>query len=88
MIQTDGVSVCFHFKTPKVETINQPKNYERTIAIDPGRSNLMFGVEELKVGNIKTYKTYKLTRTIVLESIWHENIQYSSCEMGKANRRC
>ena len=88
LIQTDGVSVCFHFKTTKVETINQPKNYERTIAIDPGRSNLMFGVEELKVGNIKTYKTYKLTRTIVLESIWHENIQYSSCEMGKANRRC
>nr|QBK85705.1 MAG: putative transposase DNA-binding domain protein [Marseillevirus LCMAC101] len=58
MIETDGVSVCFHFKIPKVDKMGNRKikKAERVIAIDPGRSNLIFGVEKLSTDKIKTYK--------------------------------
>jgi len=77
MIETDGVSACFHFKVPKleVETGNrQLKKSNRVIAIDPGRSNLMFGVEKLEDGSTKTYK---LTR----------NEFYTNAGMKTCNRK-
>ena len=65
MIQTDGVSACVHFvqpKKPKVEegprTFVQP---QRTIAIDPGRTNLMYGVEKLPDGTVKKYQLTRKT---------------------------
>lgn len=78
MIETDGVSACFHFKVPKreVETGNRQlkKSNNRVIAIDPGRSNLMFGVEKLEDGSTKTYK---LTR----------NEFYTNAGMKTCNRK-
>ena len=70
-IESDGVSVCVHFKKPKsirkvenIETITKKKEpiitdpSKRVIAIDPGRSNIYFAVE--KFG--EDIKTYRLTR--------------------------
>ena len=60
MVETDGVSVCFHFKVPRkeAETGNRQlkKSNNRVISIDPGRSNLIFGVEKLEDDSTKTYK--------------------------------
>jgi hypothetical protein len=78
MVETDGVSACFHFKVPKkeVETGNRQlkKSNNRVIAIDPGRSNLMFGVEKREDGSTKTYK---LTR----------NEFYTNAGMKTCNRK-
>lgn len=80
MIETDGVSACFHFKVPKVEKEKETGNRQlkksdnRVIAIDPGRSNLMFGVEKLQDGSTKTYK---LTR----------NEFYTNAGMKTCNRK-
>jgi hypothetical protein len=75
-VQTDGVSICFHYKRPKVGTCNdsdEKVQSERMIGIDPGRSNLMFGVEKTKDG----LKTYKLTR----------NTYYCASGMTKRNQQ-
>ena len=77
MVETDGVSVCFHFHVPKAVSDvgnRQLKKAERVIAIDPGRTNLMFGVEELSDGKTKSYK---LTR----------GEYYTSAGMKTANRK-
>lgn len=75
-IQTDGVSVCFHYRIPKPKkeetNIEKPK-YERMIGIDPGRSNLIFGVEKTPKG----LQTYRLTR----------NQYYCAAGMTKRNRQ-
>jgi hypothetical protein len=60
-IQTDGVSVCFHFLKPNAaETDSHVTDMndepERVIAIDPGRVNMIYGVEQLRDGNVKHYK--------------------------------
>lgn len=67
LVQTDGVSIGFHFLRPKkVVSAPQrsgtpvPDTTQRVIAIDPGRTNIVFGVERL---DDSTLKTYKLTRT-------------------------
>lgn len=64
LVETDGVSVCFHFHSPKpyeVQSNRVIKGDEgrRVIAIDPGRSNLMYGVELLTDG---TKRIYQLTK--------------------------
>lgn len=78
MVETDGVSACFHFKVTKkeIETGNRQlkKSNNRVIAIDPGRSNLMFGVEKREDGSTKTYK---LTR----------NEFYTNAGMKTCNRK-
>ena len=59
MIQTDGVSACVHFLQPKKPKSTEKITFkpgQRVIAIDPGRTNLIYGVEKLPDGNIKTYK--------------------------------
>ena len=59
MIQTDGVSACVHFLQPKISKPIEKKIFsseQRVIAIDPGRTNLIYGVEELSNGEVKTYK--------------------------------
>jgi hypothetical protein len=77
-IETDGISCSIHFKVPKKE--EKPisnkilKKSDRIIAIDPGRSNLVYGIEELEN---KQYKTYKLTR----------NEYYTNAGMKTANRK-
>jgi hypothetical protein len=75
-IQTDGVSICFHYRIPKSkkeETEEKTVEYSRMIGIDPGRSNLIFGVEKTKEG----LKTYRLTR----------NEYYCATGMTKRNRQ-
>lgn len=77
-IETDGVSCSIHFKVPKKD--EKPisnkvlKKNDRVIAIDPGRSNLVYGVEKLKDNS---YKTYKLTR----------GEYYTNAGMKTANRK-
>ena len=61
-IQTDGISICYHFRRPNLplkerKEISYTKN-ERVIGLDPGRTNLVYAVE--KIGN--KYKKYKLTK--------------------------
>ena len=63
-LQTDGTSLCVHFHTPIIKFEIKDKQEikdkdERVIAIDPGRTNLIYGVEE--IGNNK-FVTYKLTK--------------------------
>jgi hypothetical protein len=56
-IQTDGVSVCFHFRKEKVvQNRALDEKPVRNIAIDPGRTNLVFTVERLSNGNIQHFK--------------------------------
>lgn len=77
MVETDGVSLCVHFQVSRVvsEVGNRElKKAERVIAIDPGRTNLIFGVEELPNGELKTYK---LTR----------NQYYTDAGMKTFNRK-
>lgn len=77
LIETDGISLCFHYKVPKVEKElgnRELKKATRVIAIDPGRSNLIYGVEKLEDG---TTKTYKLTR----------NQFYTDAGMKTCNRK-
>ena len=63
IIQSDGVSASVHFCSYKVEKSDLPpkqhKDYERVIAIDPGRVNLAMGIEKLKNGK---FKKHQLTR--------------------------
>lgn len=74
-IDTDGVSICFHFKRPKSEMdhllkkiekgVDESKSYfnvspnDRVIGVDPGRTNIVYCVEVLEDGS---FRKYKLTR--------------------------
>ena len=72
-IRTDGVSASIHFRVPKkeqtdsnsnsnpIKELSKPTAPSRVIAIDPGRVNLIFGVERLPEGNLKTYKLTRKT---------------------------
>ena len=63
IIDTDGISVCFHYKKPivKQSECKYPniRVIKRVIGIDPGRTNIIYAAEKLPD---KTVKTYKLTR--------------------------
>jgi len=63
MVETDGISLCVHFKVSKQESEASnrelKKASERVIAIDPGRTNLIYGVEKMPSGKVKTYKLTK-----------------------------
>jgi len=72
-IQTDGVSICFHYETPKQETHESKFLSERRIGIDPGRSNLIYGTENTPEG----VQTYRLTR----------KTYYSQAGMTKRNKQ-
>src|SRR3990167_1951064 len=59
MVETDSVSICFHFKVHKVEKKlgnREIKKAKRVSAIDPGRSNIVYGVERLGNGTLRKYK--------------------------------
>lgn len=68
-IQTDGTTMCIHYikeleekKTKKINIVYKNKEIDendRVIAFDPGRTNILYGVEEISKGQ---YKSYKLTR--------------------------
>jgi len=75
LLETDGTAVCLHFQSPKLKKsgVTYPINPKRIIAIDPGRCNLMFGVEDSPKGRI----TYKLTRSMY----------YNSSGMTNRNKR-
>lgn len=79
MIETDGVSACFHFKVQRKEDnlshrdLKDPSKYKRVIAIDPGRSNLIVGVEKKN----DDHQIYKLTR----------NAYYTSAGMKTMNKK-
>ena len=63
LLETDGTSVCFHFHSPKQlkSEVSYPSSTGRIIAIDPGRCNLIFGVEEMSDGTVKKYKLRRST---------------------------
>ena len=77
-VQTDGISLCIHFRCPKkikpAGNRQIKKEDNRVIAIDPGKTNLIYGVEDL--GNNK-YKKYVLTR----------KTYYNQSGMTKANKK-
>jgi len=60
-VQTDGVSICIHYRRPKIESGSKdPYVYEynetdRLIGQDPGRVNLFYGVEKMEDGSWKRY---------------------------------
>jgi hypothetical protein len=62
-IQTDGLSICIHYRRPKFqssEVITDPYlpdriSSDRVIAQDPGRVNIFYGMEKLENGMIKKY---------------------------------
>ena len=63
MVETDGVSVCIHFKKPKDKSKTGKKDMskaKRVIGIDPGRTNLIYGVEKLEDGSLKNYKLTRM----------------------------
>jgi hypothetical protein len=90
LVQTDGVSIGFHFVRPKQvsgsssssDDVHLREN-QRLIAIDPGRTNIMFGVERLSDDTLKTYKLTRkeyyfstgMNRRKRKASKWQENIQ-------------
>jgi hypothetical protein len=55
-VETDGVSLCVHFLKSRAKKENNIPIPTRVISIDPGRTNLIYGVEK------DTNKTFKLTR--------------------------
>jgi hypothetical protein len=57
LIQTDAVSLNVHFRRPKASSnaSHEPQNFSRKIAIDPGRSNIIFGVERLDDEQLKLF---------------------------------
>jgi hypothetical protein len=86
-IETDGIIMCTHFVKPKNTTNNSNGisilETDRVIAIDPGRVNIFYGVED------KTNKIYKLTRRQYYKEsgtdkaqhqseIWQESIKQES----------
>ena len=64
-IQTDCVSINFHFRRPNIVTSTSKLKLDRNdpnirvIAQDPGRTTLFYGVEEIEPGE---FKKFKLTR--------------------------
>jgi hypothetical protein len=59
-IQTDGISTSIHYLKEN-PLIKEPKQFKydekkhRVVAIDPGRTNLYYGIEKKQDGSIKTY---------------------------------
>ena len=74
-INTDGITLCTHFKRPKKESIETKvtfKDTDRVIGVDPGRINIFYGVEKIdiatqsrpsKSAKYKVKKTKKLKTT-------------------------
>ena len=60
-IDTDGVSVCLHFTRPKKQAKGEEKQHigKRVLGVDPGRTNILFVVEEIAPNK---FKHYRLTR--------------------------
>jgi hypothetical protein len=68
-IDTDGVSVCLHFTRPKKQATEGEREEEekqqvdltgkRVLGVDPGRTNILFVVEEVAPNK---FKYYRLTR--------------------------
>ena len=96
IIQTDGISLCVHFHTlkkpkkePKNEIIVHEEN-ERVIGIDPGRTNLIYAVEEKDgkfIPNKLTKKQYyndsHFTRNNKKIQKWNKEIEELTTEMAK-----
>jgi hypothetical protein len=63
-IQTDGLSICIHYRRPKLQNnkveedpyLPDKISSDRVIAQDPGRVNIFYGMEKLENGEIKKYK--------------------------------
>ena len=57
-IQTDGTSICIHFRRPKPTICNpfEKRDSDRVIGLDPGRVCPGVAAEILNDGKIKTYK--------------------------------
>ena len=72
-INTDGITLCTHFKRLKKESIETKvtfKDTDRVIGVDPGRINIFYGVEKIDMSQVKLkassksakYKTKKIKR--------------------------
>ncbi len=60
VVETDGVSACFHFRKPELwpdltrPRKKRPDALHRSITIDPGHTNLIYRVERLADGAFNT----------------------------------
>lgn len=93
-VDTDGTSICFHYLKDKVvdkDVSNKIlKKTDNVIAIDPGRTNLIYGIEN------KTNKIHKLTRKQYYHEIksnqrnkkarkWNKEISHELTIMSKVS---
>lgn len=86
MIQTDGVSMCVHFKTPLREqqsTKRQKHQHERVISVDPGRSNLVYAYEKTPDGK---EKKYKVTRNQYYRETGKDNLNVLNAKWNHENK--
>ena len=101
-IESDGTSICIHYRRPKIDNDNNKDSYEyiykegdRIIGQDPGRVNLFTGVERLNNG---TWKKYILTKKCYYEKSginncnkktakWNLHIKNVLVELSNCNTR-
>ena len=94
-VQTDGVSLAFHFHIPKPHPVEESSVPDRTIAIDPGRSNLIFGVEQLPDGRVQTYRLTRkhyytasgMNRRKAKTAAWEQRIHAEELTHGRVSPR-
>lgn len=87
MVQTDGVSVCIHYHIPKRQEkttgVKEYKKGHRVIGLDPGRCNLLYGIEKTDDGNIKKYQLKRsqyytesgMKRAVLKTKSWEKEIE-------------
>ena len=66
-IQSDGVAAIVHYRRPKNGcdggATTLPSQYERVVAFDPGRANILYGVERITTeSGEEVTKEYRFTR--------------------------
>ena len=85
MLETDGVSLCIHLRCKKKEQKNNNKGKtqatERVIAIDPGRVNLVYAIEDdgetIHKLTKKTYYAKSGINTLKRKtSVWEKRIRH------------
>lgn len=59
-INTDGICICVHFQKPRIVSTTKNNNIkftnqDRVVAVDPGRVNIFYGVEQLEKNKIKEH---------------------------------
>lgn len=98
-LETDGVSVCFHFSKPKREGGHAPAPTPelhatgRVVGIDPGRTNIFTAAEILEDGSIRSlalsrsqyYKESGMTKSRGHTEHWNSHIQKELTKLSRVS---